>query len=208
MEEEEIEKNSPLRFILAIFLILLLVLWLVPYYSIKIDPRPVDIPTINDVGTLDNFTGRVIVPKSRSDYSIFINASDPVIKTIAGRIISFSCPKGSSICQAKALYYFVRNNFNYISDPIGKEYVEEPKLFYASQGGDCESGTILLANLMESIGIKSEIVFIPNHALLRIYLKEASKGYKRGDWIYLDWTCSDCDFGEVTPRVSGYITTN
>lgn len=42
-----------------------------------------------------------------------------------------------------------------------------------------------------------ELVFIPGHAFLRIKLDKALKRYKVGEWIYLDWTCKTCRFGEI-----------
>jgi len=72
-------------------------------------------------------------------------------------------------------------------------------------GGDCESGSIALANLLEAIGVSTEFVFIPQHALLRINLPEASKRYKIDGYVYLDWTCKNCKFGEVSLKVREYI---
>ena len=71
--------------------------------------------------------------------------------------------------------------------------------------GDCESGTILLASLLGAIGIDSEIVVIPNHALLKIKLDGASNRYKIDNYIYLDWTCNNCKFGEVSLNVREFI---
>ena len=44
-EEVEEQKRNPLVYILALFMILILLLWIVPYYSIKLDPEPKNIPT-------------------------------------------------------------------------------------------------------------------------------------------------------------------
>lgn len=196
LQEEEEPQSSPLKYFFAILLIFLLVITIFPYYSIKLDPSPKNIPTLDQIDIPD-FTGKSISPKSLEQYYSLINKTDPYIKTLANSISSISCPKETRICYAKAIYLFTRDNFNYISDPIAQEYVEEPKLFLASRGGDCESGTLFMANLMESIGIDSQIVFIPGHAYLRIYLPESRKKYQDENWIYLDWTCSDCEFGEI-----------
>ena len=105
---------------------------------------------------------------------------------------------------------FVRDNIEYVSDPVAKEYIESPVELLQTRGGDCESGTLLLAALEESIGIDSEIVLIPGHAYLRIKLPSALNKYKLdGDWVYLDWTCNNCDFGEIpyknVGRESSYL---
>jgi len=119
-------------------------------------------------------------------------------------VVSLAC-EGNQICQAKALYYFVRDNLQYVKDPVNFEYVEDPKTCLAVKTGDCESGTILLASLLGSIGINSEVVVIPRHALLKIKLDDASNRYKINNYIYLDWTCSNCRFGEVSLRVREFI---
>jgi transglutaminase-like putative cysteine protease len=200
--EESHEKKSPIKYIVSIFLILLIVLMSIPYYSIKLDPHPKEIPTLNDILKNDiELSSNTIQITKREDYRKALFPSDPNIKLIASKIIQEACPKEKRICHAKALYFFVRNNFNYISDPIGIEYVEEPTLFLNSGGGDCESGTIFLANLMESIGIDTQMVFVPGHAFLRIRLPEALSVYKdKEGWVYLDWTCERCGFGKLPKK--------
>lgn len=206
MEEEIPEKlpedpwyKGPIKYIIMIFLILLLVMWFFPAYSVKIDPEPSKIVSLSELPLEDiqlNETQKYNL-KNKNDLTAFINSNDPKIKQIATRIAAISCD-GSKICHAKALYYFVRDNIKYVSDPVNFEYVEDPKEVLVNGGGDCESGTILLASLMQADGISSQIVLIPNHAFLRIKLDNALRRYKAEDgYIYLDWTCSDCEFGEL-----------
>ena len=76
--------------------------------------------------------------------------------------------------------------------------MEHPIDFLYTGGGDCESGTIVLASLLQSIGVHTQLVFIPQHAFLRIYLDGVLKRYIQEDnYVYLDWTCKSCKFGEV-----------
>ncbi|MFH1770796.1 MAG: transglutaminase-like domain-containing protein [archaeon] len=198
--EEEIEekKKSPLIYFIAVFLVLLLVLMIFPTYIVKLDPRPERIPTFEEVFLFEkNLSTETKTLKSREDFLDFVVPNDPKIKTTANRIVSIAC-SGEKICNAKAIYYFVRDNFDYISDPVNFEYVELPEDFMISGGGDCESGTLLMANLMEAVGINAELVFIPSHAFLRIRMPEAMQKYKLDEqWIYLDWTCKNCQFGEI-----------
>ena len=67
-------------------------------------------------------------------------------------------------------------------------------------GGDCESGTIALASLLKSIGGKVQLVLISGHAYLRVYMPEALNRYKVEEWVYLDWTCKNCEFGEIPKK--------
>jgi transglutaminase-like putative cysteine protease len=201
--EEEPWWKGPIKYILTIFLLLIIVTWTYSFYGVKIDPEPTLIPSIASVVPyieLKNETVKV----SSNEYYKLVNPSDPTIKQIADRIASISCD-GNRICQAKAIYYFVRDNYDYIPDPVRKEYVKDPKEFLAVGGGDCEDGAILLSNLLEAIGVSTEFVFTPGHALLSIRLPEAAERYKMNGNIYLDWTCKTCSFGEVSLKVREYI---
>jgi transglutaminase-like putative cysteine protease len=203
--EEEPWYRGPLRIILSLFLLLLIVMWTFSYYGGRIDPEPTRIPTKAEVLPpniiLENKTIQI---QTRNDFQKAITPSDPLIKQTADRIASLSCD-GNRVCQAKAIYYFVRDNYEYISDPTRKEYIKDPKELLETGGGDCEDGAILTASLLESIGVTTELVFIPGHALLRVLLPEASKGYKINDFIYLDWTCKECNFGEIPLNVKKQI---
>ncbi|MCK4589967.1 MAG: transglutaminase domain-containing protein [Nanoarchaeota archaeon] len=198
VEVSEPEKwyKGPLKWIIGAFLILIIVLWVVPHYSVKLDPGPTMMPSVEEVFS---FSGNLseIKYSLNADRAVLINPSDLTVKRTANKIASLSCESAEKICQAKAEYYFVRDSFDYISDPINIEYVERFEDFILNGGGDCESGTIVLANLMEAIGIDAQFVMVPGHAFLRIWLPDAAQRYKINDWIYLDWTCSTCEFGQL-----------
>ena len=192
--EEEPIKRPVVRIIIGLFIALLLVLYIVPQYGIKSDPRPEGVYDFELSFPKANGTFEI---NSAYDYSKAIFSEDKDIRQLATKIITANCQE-SKVCYAKALYYFVQNNIQYVNDPVGKEYVEHPFEILNNKAADCESGTILLANLMESIGIDAQLVLIPKHAYLRIWLPDALKKYKHKDnWIYLDWTCSNCEFGTV-----------
>ena len=53
MEEEIIEESepwykTPIKWILSLFLILIILLWLIPAYAVKLDPSPNYIPKIDE----------------------------------------------------------------------------------------------------------------------------------------------------------------
>lgn len=196
-EQPEPWYKGPMKYILAMFLILIVVVWIVPHYAIKPDPEPSVVPKPGDVFEFDGALSDERY-SLKDDFKELVDPADPVVKRTANKIASTACESGEKVCQAKAMYYFVKENFDYISDPVDLDYVEKFEDFVISGGGDCESGTIVLANLMEAIGVNSEFVFTSNHAYLRIWLPEASGRYKQDDWIYLDWTCKGCGFGETS----------
>lgn len=200
-EEEEKEPwfKGPIRWIMALFLLMIVMFWVIPSYSIKLNPEPSNIPTILDINSqflvgveIGNETGT----DNLREAILRINTSNPTIKQVATKIVSDSCTQ-SKICHAKALYYFVRDNVDYVSDPYAKEYIASPVETLKTGGGDCDDGSLLLAAMLESIGIKTRIVTIPGHAFVKSDLPEAPLKYKIEDWVYMDWTCKNCEFGTI-----------
>lgn len=197
VEKQENSWFSPFRIIIALFLILILILMVVPYYSVKLDPEPSKVVSIYSVQQL--------VPEGNysvaSDVSSLLEPSDPTIKLVADTIVTQSCGS-DDICQAKALFYFVRDNFDYVSDPSSHEYVKSSLLSIRSGGGDCDDASVLLANLLQAIGIKTRFVFVPRHVFVQAYIPEALKKYRSdADWVYLDAACKSCGFGELSYSV-------
>ena len=204
MQEETIEElpeepepwyKGPIKYIIAIFLILLLVVWYIAIYGAKIDPEPKRIPTIEEV-----VPANIIIEnqsETKDDFLAYLTPNDPVIKQTADRIAAIGCDS-SKVCQAKAMSYFVRDNFNYVSDPLAYEYIKTAKESLATKGGDCDDASVLLANLLGAIGIRTRFVFIPSHVYVQAYLPDAIKSYKAEDnWVNLDATCDNCKFGEI-----------
>ncbi|MBS3106090.1 transglutaminase domain-containing protein [Candidatus Woesearchaeota archaeon] len=196
-EKEEAWWKGPLGIILALFLLLLLVVWYVPGEAVKLDPEPKGIPKLSEVVP----EGLTITQEARSlqprEYPSFVTP-DSTIKQIADKIVTRSCD-GNKVCHAKALYYFVRDNLQYVSDPAAYEYVKSARESLVAGGGDCDDAAVLLASLLESVGINTQFVFVPNHVYIRALLPEAAKRYKLedSDYVSLDPTCRTCAFGEL-----------
>ena len=165
-EAKEVEKEidnvsdkgkSPIWYIMGVLLALILVATIVPYYSIKMDPRPSSIPTILEVVPANIEVNQSYANSITLD---LVDGRDPVIKEIADKIAVKSCNSGERICHAKAMFYFVRNNFEYVSDPTSYEYVKTARESLVSGGGDCDDGSVLVASLLDAVGIKTRFVFI------------------------------------------------
>ena len=195
---EEEGARSPLFPILAIALLLVLVVAIVPYYGMKLDPNPTRIPALADV-----VPEQYDVPFSHfndtslRNYPSFLTPNDPVIKTTADRIVTLAGCDSAKICQLKAIFQFVQQRFNYVSDPTAYEYVKTPRESLRAEGGDCDDASVLLANLLQAIGIRTRFVFIPQHMYVQAYFPEALRKYREGDWINLDATCTYCGVGEI-----------
>ena len=191
------DTKTPLIYVIIPFLILLMILMIIPYYSIKLNPEPKNIPGLEIIP--ENIELIDLGNISYRSYNNYLTPNDPVIKQLADKIVTQSC-KENRICYAKALYYFVRDNFNYVSDPLAFEYVKTPRESLIAKGGDCDDASVLLANLERAIGINTKFVFIPGHVYIQIYLPEAPKKYSKDGWINLDATCKNCEFGEISYR--------
>jgi len=192
-EQKEPFWKRPMIIILGIFLLLLIITMFIPYYSIKLDPSPSYIPEISEV-TPENIE---IQENATQNYLELIKPNDPIIKQTADKILSLSGCKSHKICQAKSLFFFVRDKFNYVSDPLRYEYIKSPRESLSAKGGDCDDASVLLANLLESIGITTRFVFIPGHVYIQAYMPDALARYKEIGWVNMDATCSYCDFGEI-----------
>lgn len=202
--KQEIEKDqkeisilsSPLWYIVGIFLALIIILAIFPPWAIKADPEPRNIPKLSEVvPSFDlndyNHTGR------RDDLIRFMQPSNDIVKQVADSIVTRSCSEPANTCYAKAIYYSVRDSFQYISDPPD-EYVKHPLETLKNPVGDCDDNAVLLANLLEAVGYKTRFVTIPNHVFIEVYLEDAKNRYKESDgWIALDATCKNCDFASI-----------
>lgn len=199
-EEEAGQKDykKPLIWIIALFLALIIILMVVPHYAVRLDPFPKQIPEIEDVVPADIVFDETKV-SNREDYNTLIQPNDHVIKTAADKIVRTACKNTDSrVCYAKAIYYFVRDKFDYVNDPLAFEYVKSAKESLVTQNGDCEDASVLAANLLQAIGINTRFVFIPQHVFIQILLPEALDKYKQEDgWTNLDLTCNNCEFGDV-----------
>ena len=201
-EREELKKEkSALWYILAVFLALIVVSMIIPYYGVKLDPEPKYIARIGEVlpeSVVIGNESRGIDKKK--DFLRFLDSGDDVVKQVADGIVSKSRCKGHRVCYAKALFYFIRDrdNLNYISDPPD-EYVKTAKETLKSGGGDCDDYSVLLANLLQAVGISTRFVFVPGHVYVEAYLPEAIGKYKSdGEWVAMDSTCEYCEFGEIS----------
>lgn len=108
---------------------------------------------------------------------------------------------GTNRDTATSIYEYVRNNIRFVKDPE-KEYIATPCETILTGGGDCEDHAILLASLLESVGMDSVIISIPGeHVLAGIVTDEDPQGlcekflqftYRGKRAIPLDTTYSNC----------------
>lgn len=138
-------------------------------------------------------------PQSQ-DINTYISHDDPQIKLIAARVVTAACSHQDQRCYADALFAFVKDNIDYVTDPIG-EYYETPQETLLAGAADCDGHAILLASLMRSVGILTRFSYSPNHVAVEAWLpadKLLSKRYTY-EWTYYDPTCKECRPGQHMP---------
>ena len=182
-ELEDIKKPSPSRWLMAAFLVFLMLIFVVPYYQIQVDPPPARIPTLAEVSSVTTYD-----PVDSNDIRSYV-IIDSEIKTVADKIAVIACDSNQKKCQARAMFGFVQQNFEYVSDPNRFEYMKTAKESLVNGGGDCDDASILLATLLESVGISTRFVFVPGHVYVEAWINN--------DWEPMDATCAGCNFGEI-----------
>lgn len=198
IETEELKEPrdwGPIKYIIAVFILLLIVLMTIPYYSIKLNPSPKYIPKISEV-VPSNFEVNA-TNIDRTNYLSFIQPNDAVVKQTADKLISLSGCGSNRVCQSKAVYSFVKQNFEYVSDPLKYEYIKTARESLYFQNGDCDDASVLAANLLQAVGIRTRFVFVPSHVYVQAYLPDAPGNLEEDGWVNMDLTCEYCDFGEV-----------
>jgi len=186
--------------IVASIIIILMILWIIPINSIPIQLRPGKVPNYEEV-----VPNNLILPtrpqENINNINYYKTPTEQNIKLISARIVTQSCARNEAHCYADALYYFVRDQINYVNDPI-EEYYELPIETLMARSADCDGKSILLASMMESVGIKTRFKFIPKHVYLEAWLPEknifAKEYYYK--WKSYDATCSSCRPGETLNR--------
>lgn len=185
--------SGPLKYIAMLFFLLIVILWAYSYYGGNLDSEPRNIPSLLEVIPDYNLS---IANHSSSNIIDYVDPNNPVVKHVATRVAGEAC--GSArVCQAKSLFYFVRDNFAYVSEQ--DEFIQTTQEFLKAGAGDCDDHALTLVNLLRADGFETRFVHVSNHVYVKVWLPEASSRYKQKgtDWVALDPTCKGCDFGEI-----------
>jgi hypothetical protein len=118
--------------------------------------------------------------------------------------------------QARKIYEYVRDEIHYMPDPLPFEDIQSPKITLGRLTGDCNDQAVLLCSLLLAIGFETALFFadtdgdnIADHVYSAVHIPDAPELYKPfvnkkiaeenlHDWIPLDSTCEDLDFGVLT----------
>ena len=200
MDNQEFEpiiprKKSPFFRFIALFIAIAILSLSIRGYFYLIHPAPKNIVKIEDIQQFIEKAPQTFTNHGVDKISIVLRETENEIKTIANYISAKSCKKADSVCQSKALFYFVRDQIKYVSDARFQDQLQNPLLTLKTGGADCEDMAVLLIALEKAIGNEARIVFVPGHAYTQIKIPR----YK-DKWINLDPTCEYCKFDELVER--------
>lgn len=146
-----------------------------------------------------------------------VNAINPKNQTVRKLAVELSARfQAGDFKQARKIYEFVRDEIQYIHDPLTFEDIQNPETTLKLRAGDCEDQAILLSSLLSAIGFKSALIFtdsdndgVADHVYSAVYIptapdyskpfthKELEGDQDMNDWIPLDPTSQDSDFGII-----------
>lgn len=195
--QEPKKDYKPLFIIVGLIALLIFVLSAIPIYSVKLTP-PADLEAVHifklteaEASQLANITGgQVTIPDAIQS----TNVKD--YRIITNRLVTSACSVHSDLCYAEAVYNYVRDSTQYVSDPK-IQYVQSPAETLLSKGSDCEDRSLLLAAQLESIGIDADIGVTSDHAFVRAQLPNAPFWLRHDEYVWLDPTTNQ-DFGKIS----------
>ena len=157
--------------------------------------------TEENIGTGDTAIYRTV---DKMKNIIKESSRNPYVREWAKEIVA-RVEVNNKKAEAKAIFYFVRDNVRYTRDPLGFEYLQTPpvllediRLYQSGKGnrpvGDCDDMTLLSLSLLKSIGFEVAIKvvsFRENKQFGHVY-GLVKIGY---DWVPFDCVRPDQDMG-------------
>lgn len=119
-------------------------------------------------------------------YHRYLGAIDPFhaeVNTFAKGLVR-GTPNHKKAELVQRVFKWVTEEVQYISDPDmswGKgDYVKPPLQTIESKAGDCDDTSVLLASLLEALGLKTYLIFIPKHVFVLVELDPSSSNAEMG----------------------------
>lgn len=192
------------------------------YDEIKVDVKPLQEQTYPEV----RYNQKDLFIRTNE----IVDPLDPSVRELAtGLAIKY--PGEYNIYQVCAIFDYIKENIQYVSDPRGVDQWSAPGETLKIGAGDCDDYAILLASMIESIGGTTRIYMTDTHAFATVYIGsgeaaenivEAISSYygpvtvyyatdDHGSWLILDPTASMYAGGlpgTAAPTSSGWTYTN
>ncbi|MDY6930626.1 MAG: transglutaminase family protein [Halobacteriota archaeon] len=104
-----------------------------------------------------------------------VNSSDPQVIEISDNIAE-RYPGEYNVYQICALFDYVSETIEYVSDPVDEEIWQTPDETLELCAGDCEDYAILMASLISASGGNARLYLTDDHAFAAVYVGEDVKG--------------------------------
>jgi len=129
------------------------------------DPLSIPVnPVIDDID--ERYVTNLHMSKKVND---LVDPTDPKVREVAVQIAK-EYPGTYNVYQLCALFDYVSNNIEYVSDPRGAEYWAKPSETLTSGAGDCEDHAILVASLIEAVGGTTRLYATEDHMFAAAYI--------------------------------------
>jgi hypothetical protein len=91
------------------------------------------------------------------------------------------------LLKTERIFAFVSREIEYISDPLdGIEYPKAATHTLAAGSGDCEDQTLLLCSLLETVGVKSYMVFTDEHVFAVVQFQKRYPDFDVQPYLFID----------------------
>jgi len=126
----------------------------------------------------------------------YVEPMDASIRKQALSIVT-DAPSGINVnddaWKVWSIYYWVSQNGDYVSDPVGQEYFIPAHEMLETMAGDCDDFSILLASMYESVGLDAALVTVDvddepgiDHITCVVYWSGDSQSFIDEEFIILN----------------------
>lgn len=126
--------------------------------------------------------------------------TDPAVIELARQVVTDT---RRWIAAARQVQAWVQGNVRYVEDPDGVETLQDPLLTVQIGAGDCDDQSILVASLLQSVGIGARFHAVGERPgeLSHVYCEVAPS------WLSVE-TTEDCPIGAEWPGVVEHMVQN
>lgn len=116
---------------------------------------------------------------------------DRAVRDLALRVTE-GCKPMDLRCRMLRVLEYARRTLRYEMDPRGGELIHDPVDTISRIGsmgvaaGDCDDGAVLVASMVESLGIRSRLVAVSARADRRLHHVAVEAADRSGFWFFLD----------------------
>ncbi|MFP4524272.1 MAG: transglutaminase-like domain-containing protein [Candidatus Woesearchaeota archaeon] len=189
--------KTAILYLIGAAILVSLTLWALPPDALPVRAQQGKIPPLEEFQS-----GIDQGPDIQSDnMEAYVLPNTRAVKHVAATVVTQACSRTDQACYADALFYFVRDNIKYVTDPVD-EYYETPHETLRTGAADCDGHAILLSSLMRSVGILTRFHHEPRHVTVEAWLPQDHlfRSEYAYEWVHYDPTCTSCEPGERMPN--------